>query len=858
MAKKTLAAVIVVLLIYGLVISCSSKTNPASPSAPDGELPTPNLTLTPPLIPTFTETNTVDPLSTYTFTNTYTDTPQETFTETYTQTYTETETPTYTYTVQPTFTYTQVPSQDAYEDENTSITAVELPVDTIRYASIYPISDTDWMWFELYETKGVSVIVKTGNAYAGLNAYLYESDASTDIYGEVSSYTEENTFIRYAVLGAGTYFINLPNFMGIPAELNYTIQLVTEPGVLPTSTDTYTAEPTFTSSETPTPIDSWEPQDNEWSTAPQLTPEVMQLHAADYPDNSIDWAFLMLPEPAYISIITGGAPISAANRIFLYMASGVVSNDYYRYDSGNLAGNYSGINAVLEAGTYYVKVENFEDNPGYHILYTVLTSTYTHTAEPTHTYTNTATPELTPDIYEDDDGCGFSKPIENGETQTRQSWDTDDDWVHFTVNAHCLADITTSGGDGGDTYLQLFSDPCSGLITADDNSNGNGYSKISISLTPGLYGLKITSPNVPDGFIYNYTLSFQLTEYTPTSTYTATETHTNTHTVTETGTDTNTATATYTHTYTATATNTALPGTVWTKATGAAEFGRRGEFASFVFDDGTGEKMWVTGGMNYSEGTGNTPTFKSADGITWTYVPQNTPMPFKIQHTAHVYNGKIYVLAGSDGANASAEVFESVNGTDWLMTTGNAAFGRRTYHASALFDDGTGQKMWIIGGRDQAYSLLNSVYYSSDGALWNLAASNPEFSKRKLHTVLSYNNKIWVIGGLDATETYLNDVWSSSDGITWIQETAAAGFAPRAAHVSFVHQSRMWVIGGYNSTTLGDAWSSTDGVTWTQISTDSSALWRESFAGCIYDGKMWIMGGRNEPEISTASVWWSY
>nr|HPI04221.1 hypothetical protein [Candidatus Goldiibacteriota bacterium] len=725
---------------------------------------------------------------------------QDTFTDTYTHTYTETETPTDTQTIEPTSTHTALPSADVFEIDNTSDAATELPVDTLRSASVYPIDDVDWIWFTLTETRGVSITVKTGDVVTDLNAYLYESDASTYIFGETSTSTVENTFIRYAVLGAGTYYINLPNYFAAPAEVNYTIQLVTESGVLPTSTDTYTPEPTFTSSETPTPIDSWEPQDNEWSTAPQLTPDVMQMHAADYPDNSIDWALLMLPEPAYISILTGGAPMAQSNSLLLYTSAGVVINEPYRNNSGNLAGNYSGIDAILDAGTYYVRVNTFEDNPDYHILYTVLTSTHTNTIEPTYTQTDTPTPGLTPDLYEGDDGCGSSKPIENGETQTRWIDDTDIDFIHFTVSAHSQVIITTAGTDGGDTVMQLLSDPCSGLITEDDDGNGGGYSKITASLTPGLYGIRITGKNVMGGFYYNYTLNLQLTEYTPTHTYTATDTHTYTHTATETGTDTNTATATHTFTNTATATNTALPGTVWTKATGTA-FDRKGEFAAFVYNDGAGDKMWVTGGFNYSEGKGNTSTFKSADGINWTYVPQNTPMPFRIQHTALVYNGKIYILAGSDGSNKYAEVFESINGTDWLMTTGNAAFGRRTYHASALFDNGTGQKMWIIGGVDQSNTALNSVYYSSDGAIWNLAASNPAFSKRKLHTVLSYNSKLWVIGGIDGTSTCLNDVWSSPDGITWTQETAAAGFSPRAGHVSFVHQNRMWVIGGGNVTT---------------------------------------------------------
>ena len=70
MAKRISALIIIALLAYGLIINCSSKQTDR-PFKPRRGIATPNLSLTPPLIPTFTETDTVDPLALYFYQYTY-------------------------------------------------------------------------------------------------------------------------------------------------------------------------------------------------------------------------------------------------------------------------------------------------------------------------------------------------------------------------------------------------------------------------------------------------------------------------------------------------------------------------------------------------------------------------------------------------------------------------------------------------------------------------------------------------------------------------------------------------------------------------------------------------------------------
>lgn len=314
---------------------------------------------------------------------------------------------------------------------------------------------------------------------------------------------------------------------------------------------------------TATKIDQWEPDDNDWTTAPQLTPGVHQAHVAVMSYNQEDWAKFIIPFEMVFSVMTGGTANASNNTLMIYNSADVPST-YAAIDYSGSAGNGHSIItcAGWAPGTYYARVGTYNDNPDTYILLNLMTFTATLTVTTSPTITQTPTIAPTPDPWEAyfDDACSNRRPIDFGECQLRNLWDTDWDWVFFTVNAHAVVEITTSGTDaGGDTLIELFYAECSGLVMSDDNGNGGGYSKMQVVLTPGVYSLKVTSLTTTynsGGAMYDYNLCLSGVVVTPSCTSTPTPTFTATRTITMTATDSPTKTATGTHSITPTVTDT--------------------------------------------------------------------------------------------------------------------------------------------------------------------------------------------------------------------------------------------------------------------------------------------------------------
>ena len=99
-------------------------------------------------------------------------------------------------------------------------------------------------------------------------------------------------------------------------------------------------------------------------------------------------------------------------------------------------------------------------------------------------------------------------------------------------------------------------------------------------------------------------------------------------------------------------------------------------------------------------------------------------------------------------------MFASSDGAAWAKITGSAAWGARLFHTSVVYDD----KIYLMGGWNGA-SNFNDVWSSSDGATWNLVTSNAAWSARRYLRGVVYDNKIFVMGGKDDTSEF-NDVWN--------------------------------------------------------------------------------------------------
>ncbi|MDH5388608.1 MAG: hypothetical protein OEY06_09170 [Gammaproteobacteria bacterium] len=299
----------------------------------------------------------------------------------------------------------------------------------------------------------------------------------------------------------------------------------------------------------------------------------------------------------------------------------------------------------------------------------------------------------------------------------------------------------------------------------------------------------------------------------------------------------------------------------WTQETVSAEFSARKNHQVVSFNDGSGDKLWLIGG---DDGDFKNDVWSSSNGINWVQQINNAAFSNRSAHQVVSFNNnngnKLWLIGGDDG-ELKNDVWSSNDGINWTQQIDSAAFSARYAHQVVSFNDGNGNKLWLIGGSEG--TKTNDVWSSSNGINWAQQTTNAEFSARRFHQAVNFNdgsgNKLWLIGGDDGTKT--NDVWSSSDGIDWTKETANAAFSERKNHqvVSFNNGSgnKLWLIGGDDGEKRNDVWSSGDGINWIQLTSSAEFSAREDHQVVIFnDGsgdKLWLVGGNDGSK--TNDVW---
>ncbi|MEH6680218.1 MAG: hypothetical protein V7724_06690 [Sediminicola sp.] len=229
-------------------------------------------------------------------------------------------------------------------------------------------------------------------------------------------------------------------------------------------------------------------------------------------------------------------------------------------------------------------------------------------------------------------------------------------------------------------------------------------------------------------------------------------------------------------------------GTNWSSVNIDASYPPRELFPSIVFKD----KIWIFGGNIFDNSlAGSNDIWTSEDGVTWLENVKNAEFPPRFAHTATIFRGEIWIIAGHSNGFKN-DVWKSVDGISWTNVTESAPFSVREFHTTVVFDD----KIWIIGGLGNDFKGKNDIWNSIDGINWVQVTPNANFSARYEHSSIVYDNKIWVIGGVENNNVYKNDVWSSTDGINWVEITGEAPFSPRISSTSVVFNDKIYLIGG--------------------------------------------------------------
>jgi hypothetical protein len=155
------------------------------------------------------------------------------------------------------------------------------------------------------------------------------------------------------------------------------------------------------------------------------------------------------------------------------------------------------------------------------------------------------------------------------------------------------------------------------------------------------------------------------------------------------------------------------------------------------------------------------------------------------------FDGKIWVMGGSDGTNRKNDVWYFDDTTEvWTEATAAAGWDPRSQHTALVFSEPVGgtEALWVLGGTEDTSTGMNDVWYSSDGISWTQTGADE-------HTVLLMNAEYPGAGSIRDYSPYQHGFTNNSVGIS-----ADSGIGTK----SMEFNGNAWLdITDYNEATLG-------------------------------------------------------
>jgi N-acetylneuraminic acid mutarotase len=208
-------------------------------------------------------------------------------------------------------------------------------------------------------------------------------------------------------------------------------------------------------------------------------------------------------------------------------------------------------------------------------------------------------------------------------------------------------------------------------------------------------------------------------------------------------------------------------------------------------------------------------------------------------HTAVVYNGKMYVFGGTDGTNYYDDLWEYEFATDNWSWKAEGATPRDT-HSAVVYNG----KMYIFGGWDENLGRSNDVW-EYDFLTNSFSQKASGASARNQHSAVQYDGKMYIFGGSGVTGYVLDTLWEYDIAAdTWTKKSAAP--VSRKTHSAIVHNGKMYVSAGFDNSDVSNTLLEYDFTsdTWTQksaipfVSVDQQAVYS--------NGSIYVFGGLTE------------
>ncbi|CAO3674013.1 unnamed protein product [Rhizopus stolonifer] len=208
----------------------------------------------------------------------------------------------------------------------------------------------------------------------------------------------------------------------------------------------------------------------------------------------------------------------------------------------------------------------------------------------------------------------------------------------------------------------------------------------------------------------------------------------------------------------------------------------------------------------YVFGGGNGPNYfndlyvLNIDTLNWTKpkIQGKFPSPRRA-HTTCLWNQKIIVIGGGDGARALADVYaldisnpESLQWTE-IETQGVSPIARG-YHTSNLIKN----KLVVYGGSDGHECFSDIFILDLQTYRWTQIELNQPIP-RLAHTTTQVGSYLFVTGGYNGRE-YVNELLLLNlVTMSWEKRKVYGNPpCPRGYHVSVLYDSRLYVLGGYD------------------------------------------------------------
>ncbi|WP_417873853.1 hypothetical protein [Xanthomarina gelatinilytica] len=201
-------------------------------------------------------------------------------------------------------------------------------------------------------------------------------------------------------------------------------------------------------------------------------------------------------------------------------------------------------------------------------------------------------------------------------------------------------------------------------------------------------------------------------------------------------------------------------GEVWTTAVASAPFGGTAYHHTFVHNG----KLFLVTGFQSGTPTHN-KVWSTVDGENWTEENAQA-FPYRYASSFVEFQNQYYIVGGYDGSSYLNDVYKSADGINWTnIATSSNRFDPIALHTTEEMNG----KVWLIGGENNNAPTAN-LWYTINMTDWYHYTTLPSGSRAlKNHNTLKFlNGKIWIFGG----ESYniSTNLWEQESKIQTMEE----------------------------------------------------------------------------------------